>query len=246
MVKKIRLDKLLGHMGCGTRSEIKKWVRSGLIAVNGIKFKNSGLQVDPLADQVVLDGKPVIYREYVYIMMNKPQGVISATTDLHERTVVDLLPEELRQFELFPVGRLDKDTEGLLLLTNDGKLAHELLAPKKHVPKTYMAIVMGQVDEADEKAFKQGIVLNAGYVTKPACLVITRYEEQVNGPVLSHIELTIEEGKFHQVKRMFESVGKRVIYLKRIRMGTLELDPKLCLGEWRECTRLELAKLKGK
>lgn len=243
MAKKMRLDKLLSHMGCGSRSEIKKWAKSGLIQVNGRLIKDSGAQVDPDIDEVMLDGEQIRYREFVYIMLNKPQGVISATEDLRERTVVDLLPDELRHFEPFPVGRLDKDTEGLLLLTNDGKLAHELLSPKKHVPKTYVATVRGRVDSHDGEAFRQGVELDDGYVTKPAHLVISGHEEQSDGTVHSFIELTITEGKFHQVKRMFESVGKQVIYLKRIRMGTLDLDPALKLGEWRECTAEELEAL---
>ena len=243
VAKKIRLDKLLGHMGCGSRSEIKKWAKIGLIQVNGRVIKDSGLQVDPDADEVLLDGEQIRYREFVYIMLNKPQGVISATEDIRERTVIDLLPEELRHFEPFPVGRLDKDTEGLLLLTNDGKLAHELLSPKKHVPKTYVATVRGRVDSKDGEAFQQGVELDDGYVTKPAHLVIRGHEEQSDGTVHSFIELTITEGKFHQVKRMFESVGKQVIYLKRIRMGELELDSALKLGQWRECTEEELTLL---
>lgn len=243
MAKKMRLDKLLGHMGCGSRSEIKKWAKSGLIQVNGRLIKDSGVQVNPDIDEVMLDGEQIRYREFVYIMLNKPQGVISATEDLRERTVVDLLPDELRHFEPFPVGRLDKDTEGLLLLTNDGKLAHELLSPKKHVPKTYVATVRGRVDSHDGEAFRQGVELDDGYVTKPAHLVISGHEEQADGTVHSFIELTITEGKFHQVKRMFEAVGKQVIYLKRIRMGALDLDPELRLGEWRECTAEELTAL---
>ncbi|MCY9540674.1 rRNA pseudouridine synthase [Paenibacillus alvei] len=243
MAKKMRLDKLLGHMGCGSRSEIKKWAKSGLIQVNGRLIKDSGVQVDPDIDEVMLDGEQIRYREFVYIMLNKPQGVISATEDLRERTVIDLLPDELRHFEPFPVGRLDKDTEGLLLLTNDGKLAHDLLSPKKHVPKTYVATVRGRVDNDDGAAFRQGVELDDGYVTKPAHLVISGHEEQADGTVHSFIELTITEGKFHQVKRMFESVGKQVIYLKRIQMGTLDLDPVLKLGEWRECTAEELEAL---
>ena len=243
MAKKMRLDKLLGHMGCGSRSEIKKWAKGGLIAVNGRVVKDSGLQVDSEHDEILLDGERIRYREHIYVMMHKPQGVISATEDLREQTVVDLLPEDIRHFEPFPVGRLDKDTEGLLLLTNDGKLAHELLSPKKHVPKTYFSIVEGEVGDDDVEAFRDGVTLDDGYETQPAALTILRYEQEEHR-IYSHIELTITEGKFHQVKRMFEAVGKRVIYLKRLSMGTLMLDAALPLGQWRECSEDEIDQLR--
>lgn len=241
---KMRLDKLLGHMGCGTRSEIKKWAKSGLIVVNGVVIKDSGKQVDPDDDTIHLDGEEIRYREFVYIMLHKPPGVISATEDSRERTVVDLLPDDMRVFDPFPVGRLDKDTEGLLLLTNDGKLAHELLSPRKHVPKTYYARIAGRVSEEDITAFQQGVVLDDGYLTQPAELVILQLDEQ-DDVVYSYIEVTITEGKFHQVKRMFEAVGKKVVYLKRMTMGSLTLDPELALGAWRELSEAELAGLRG-
>nr|WP_225445653.1 pseudouridine synthase [Paenibacillus arenosi] len=240
---KMRLDKLLGHMGFGSRSEIKRWAKAGLITVNGSAVKDSGKQVEPDTDDVRFDGEKVEYREYVYIMLHKPPGVISATEDRRERTVIDLLPDEMLCFEPFPVGRLDKDTEGLLLLTNDGKLAHELLAPRKHVPKTYFARVSGDVTEEDVAAMTLGVTLDDGYVTKPAQLVIKSKESLPTGEVLSHIELTITEGKFHQVKRMFESVGKHVVYLKRLTMGPLQLDSELPIGQWRELSEEELASL---
>lgn len=240
---KMRLDKLLGHMGCGTRSEIKKWAKSGLILVNGAVVKDSGQQVDPDRDSIVLDGEEIHYREFVYIMLHKPPGVISATEDTRERTVVDLLPNDLQVFDPFPVGRLDKDTEGLLLLTNDGKLAHDLLSPRKHVPKTYYARIKGNVTETDIAAFQQGVTLDDGYLTQPAKLVILQVNEEEDG-VYSQIEVTITEGKFHQVKRMFESVGKQVVYLKRLTMGSLALDPALELGAWRELSGSELAGLR--
>ena len=241
---KMRLDKLLGHMGCGTRSELKRMAKNGQITVNDRVVKDSGLQVDPDRDVIALDGEVIQYREFIYIMLHKPSGVISATEDTRDKTVIDLLPDELRIFEPFPVGRLDKDTEGLLLLSNDGKLAHDLLSPRKHVPKTYYARVSGYVDEADVAAFQQGVVLDDGYHTQPAQLVIlSREEDAANGETLSMIEVTITEGKFHQVKRMFEAVGKRVVYLKRLTMGPLSLDPKLKLGQWRELTANEVAEL---
>lgn len=238
-----RLDKLLAHSGFGTRSGIRLLVRRGAVQVNGKTAKDAGLQVNPEQDKITVDGEAVVYREFVYLMLNKPPGVVSATEDTRDRTVLDLIGEEYAHFDLFPVGRLDKDTEGLLVLTNDGKLAHELLSPKKHVPKTYFAEVSGLVDEADGAAFRQGVALDDGYVTKPAELsILSPGNPAMDVP--SKIELTIVEGKFHQVKRMFEAVGKKVVYLKRIRMGGLLLDDHLALGSYRELTEEELASLK--
>ncbi|KIL36266.1 RNA pseudouridine synthase [Gordoniibacillus kamchatkensis] len=242
MGTKLRLDKLLAHMGFGTRSELKKLAKSGAIQVNGQTVKDSGLQVDPAADRISVDGEPVQYREFIYLMLHKPPGFVSATEDARDRTVLELLSDHYRHFAPFPVGRLDKDTEGLLLLTNDGKLAHNLLSPRKHVPKTYIARVEGAVGADDVRAFAAGVTLDDGYVTLPAELRIEQSAaESADG--LSHIELTITEGKFHQVKRMFEAVGKKVKYLKRITMGPLRLDPDLPLGECRELTGDELEAL---
>jgi 16S rRNA pseudouridine516 synthase len=241
VAKKIRLDKLLAHSGFGTRSEIKRLVKIGSVEVNGKKIKDSGLQVDAEQDSIKVDGVPVVYREFVYIMLNKPQGVVSATEDHRDRTVLDLLGESYAHFELFPVGRLDKDTEGLLLLTNDGKLAHNLLSPRKHVPKTYYAeIEGGVVGDIDRQAFASGVTLDDGYVTMPAKLVVLK-DGQDGGP--AKIELTIMEGKFHQVKRMFQAVDKKVVYLKRMSMGELLLDEYLPPGEYRELTEAELSQL---
>ncbi|MCD1259106.1 rRNA pseudouridine synthase [Paenibacillus athensensis] len=238
-----RLDKLLVHIGIGTRSQLKQLAKSGAITVNGIAVKDSGMQVNPEADRIAVNGQEVRYREFVYVMLNKPPGVVSATEDNRDRTVVDLLPDEYRPFAVFPVGRLDKDTEGLLLLTNDGKLAHNLLSPRKHVPKTYWARVAGAVGEADRLAFAEGVTLDDGYATLPAQLRVLEVREQAEGGAISEIELTIMEGKFHQVKRMFEAVGKKVVYLKRLSMGPLELDPALALGQSRELTAGELLAL---
>ncbi|WP_458119336.1 pseudouridine synthase [Paenibacillus sp. Z6-24] len=238
-VKKQRLDKILGNLGYGTRSELKRAAKQGRITVNDAVIKDSGLQVDPYQEKIEFDGEQIMYREYIYLMMNKPQGVISATEDRHDRTVVDLLDVEYQVFQPFPVGRLDKDTEGLLLLTNDGQLAHDLLSPRKHVPKTYAADVMGEVGEDDITAFRQGVTLDDGYETLPAELRILEHMPTPEG-IVSRIQLTISEGKFHQVKRMFESVGKKVIYLQRLSMGALQLDPALPLGEYRELTAAEL------
>jgi 16S rRNA pseudouridine516 synthase len=233
-----RLDKVLAHMGYGTRKEIKKLVKERRIKVNGQIAKDPGLHVWPSHDRIEVDEEIVTYREYIYLMLNKPQGVLSATEDFHAKTVVELLDPAYTAFQPFPVGRLDKDTEGLLLLTNDGKLAHQLLSPRKHVPKTYYAVIRGTVTEADTAAFREGVVLDDGYRTMPGELKILR-----SGPE-SEIELTIYEGKFHQVKRMFEAVGKKVIYLKRLSMGPLTLDETLEPGEYRELTDEEVASLR--
>jgi 16S rRNA pseudouridine516 synthase len=238
----MRLEKLLAHAGHGSRSEIKLLVKNGLVSVNDRPVKDGGMQVHPQQDRIRVDGQMVRYREFIYLMLNKPQGVISATEDSRERTVLDLLDEEYAHYELFPVGRLDKDTEGLLVLTNDGKLAHNLLSPRKHVPKTYFAEVEGTVTEADKELFQSGVVLDDGYQTMPAELSILAAGDPEVGRV-SKIELTIKEGKFHQVKRMFEAVGKRVVFLKRISMGSLLLDEHLSPGAHRELTEVELTQL---
>lgn len=233
----MRLDKLLSNMGYGSRKEMKKLLKFGLVTVNGQVIKDGKVQVDPNQDKVLCQGDEVEYKEYVYFMMNKPKGVLSATEDARDKTVLDLLQGKDQGFSPFPVGRLDKDTEGLLILTNDGKLAHELLSPKKHVPKTYYADIDGVVTEEDQIAFKKGVSLDDGYVTLPAKLKIVESASQ------SKIELTIFEGKFHQVKRMFLSQGKKVLYLKRLSMGKVSLDPRLKLGEYRQLTEDELEHL---
>ncbi|WP_435170922.1 pseudouridine synthase [Paenibacillus glycanilyticus] len=244
MGKKMRIDKLLSHTGYGTRSEIKKLVKQGKVTVAGKVVKDSGQLVDPELDEVAFDGERVMYREVIYLMMNKPPGVISATEDRRERTVIDLLEPEDQLMDPFPVGRLDKDTVGLLLLTNDGQLAHELLSPRKHVPKTYEAVVQGDVGEEDQTQFKAGVTLDDGYVTMPSDLKILK-KDGGEGGVTSVISLTIMEGKFHQVKRMFEAVGKKVVYLKRVSMGPLELDADLEEGTYRELTDEEIVLLRA-
>ncbi|WP_227396573.1 pseudouridine synthase [Jeotgalibacillus aurantiacus] len=236
----MRLDKLLSNMGFGSRKEMKKWLKSGAVTVDGVHAKDGKLQVNPELQVVEVNGEQVHYREFIYLMMNKPQGVISATEDNLHQTVLDLIDTELHLFEPFPVGRLDKDTEGFLLLTNDGVLAHELLSPKKHVDKTYYAKIDGRVTDEDVKAFDQGVTLDDGYETKPGKLVILESAET------SEIELTITEGKFHQVKRMFQTVEKEVVFLKRLSMGPLSLDPELSPGEYRELTEEEVHLLKNR
>ncbi len=233
-MSKLRLDKILSHMGYLSRSEVKKACKQGLISVNNKIVKDYGLQVDTTKDEIILNGEKVVYKEFIYIMLNKPDGYLSATYDKKDKIVLDLIDKKYLTFEPFPVGRLDKDTEGLLVLTNDGKLSHRILSPKKHIPKTYYAKIKGKVDEFDIKEFEKGVTLDDGYVTMPSTLKILKSDE------ISEIELTIHEGKFHQVKRMFESVGKKVIYLKRISMGKLELDKNLALGEYRELTEEEV------
>lgn len=234
MAKKQRIDKILSNLGYGSRSEIKKYCKQGSVVVNGSEVSNPGTQVDTENDEILFNGEEVIYREYIYLMMNKPDGYISATTDKYDPTVLDLIDLSYLAFEPFPVGRLDKDTEGLLVLTNDGKLSHRVLSPKKHVPKTYYAKIDGVVTEEDVEAFAEGVVLDDGYKTMPSQLNILKSDDE------SEIELTIHEGKFHQVKRMFESVGKKVVYLKRLSMGNLKLDEILELGEYRELTDEEV------
>lgn len=238
----IRLDKYLADMGVGTRTEVKKYIRQGKIKIDGMVEKSPETKVDIEKQTVTYQEQTVGYSAFEYYMLNKPAGVISATEDKKERTVVDLLTDKKRK-DLFPVGRLDKDTEGLLLITNDGELAHQLLAPKKHVDKVYYAKVRGVVTQEDIEAFKIGVSLGKNSlgeeeIAKPAKLTILVSDE------ISEIELTIQEGKFHQVKRMFLSVGKEVIYLKRLSMGSLVLDEGLQLGEYRPLTEEEVKRLR--
>ena len=234
MGKKMRVDKLLSNVGVASRAELKKYCKQGLISVNGKVINNPGVQVDSESDDIRFNGEKIVYREFVYIMLNKPDGYISATFDKYDPIVLDLIDQSYLVFEPFPVGRLDKDTEGLLVLTNDGQLAHRVLSPKKHVPKTYYAKIQVKVTEEDILAFEKGVILDDGYETMPSQLKILKSDD------MSEIELTIHEGKFHQVKRMFESVGKKVVYLKRLSMGKLKLDESLGLGEYRELTEEEV------
>ena len=231
----MRLDKYLAEMGVGTRQEVKKQIRQGKAAVNGTVVKAADTKIDETCDEVTICGQNISYVSYEYYMLNKPAGVVSATEDRRDTTVIDLIKEKKRK-DLFPVGRLDKDTEGLLLITNDGDLAHRLLAPKKHVDKVYYAKIDGMVTEEDVKRFAEGIDIGAEEeeMTRPAKLDIMRSAEE------SEIRLTIHEGKFHQVKRMFLAVGKEVTYLKRERMGTLCLDENLKPGEYRLLTEEEI------
>lgn len=235
----IRLDKYLADMGCGTRQEVKKFIRSGQVSVDGIVVKKPETKVEQTVQEVFLNGEKVGYESFEYYMLNKPAGVISATEDQSCQTVVDLIKDKKRK-DLFPVGRLDKDTEGLLLITNDGALAHRLLSPKKHVDKCYFARICGKVTEEDVRSFEKGV--NIGSQEQPEITMPGKLEI-ITSDDISKIRLTIQKGKFHQVKRMFQAVGKEVIYLKRLRMGTLILDENLGIGEYRPLTKEELEKL---
>ncbi len=237
----IRLDKYLVEMAVGSRSQIKEAAKKGRIRVNGEIEKRTEKKIDPQKDQVFVDGVEISYVKTEYYMLNKPQGVVSATWDNLHKTVLDLLEDKKRK-DLFPVGRLDIDTEGLLLITNDGDLAYRLLSPKRHVDKVYDAKVSGTLPEDAREQFKRGIVLTDGTPTLPAHLEILKTEEALS-ELLSEIRLTIHEGKFHQVKRMFEAIGCKVVYLKRISMGSLVLDDKLSPGQYRPLTEDEVQKL---
>ncbi|AOT01446.1 16S rRNA pseudouridine(516) synthase [Exiguobacterium sp. U13-1] len=232
----MRLDKLLSNMGAGSRKEVKLLLKAGAIQVDGEIVRDPKQHVDVETQQVLMYGEPVTYQKYIYLMMNKPPGVISATEDKRDETVIDLLFEDVTYFKPFPVGRLDKDTEGLLLLTNDGAFNHALMSPKKHVEKTYYAEVTGVLTQEDVEAIAAGVTLEDDYQAKPGKLVILSTTETD-----STLELTITEGKFHQVKRMMLALGKEVTFLKRRSIGRLELDPTLVLGDYRELTPDELS-----
>ena len=230
-----RLDKRLASTGRWSRREVKELVRQGRVLVNGMPARRPEDKVGE-EDQLLVDGQEVDCAPFVYVMMHKPAGLLSATEDRNQKTVVDLLPEELKRRGLFPVGRLDKDTTGLLLLTDDGALAHDLLSPKKHVDKVYLAKVEGRVDSTDVSALAQGMVLGDGLHCLPAGL-----EPLEDG---SSCLVTLREGKYHQVKRMLAARGKPVLALKRLSMGLLRLDEKLQPGQWRYLEMDEVAKLR--
>ncbi len=221
-------------MGYGSRKDVKNFIKKGFIKVNNELVLDNSIKLDPYSDIIHFKEEEVNYRKYIYLMMNKPQGLVSSTDDPLTRTVIDILSPDYQIFDPFPAGRLDKDTEGLLLITNDGQLAHRLLSPKNRVNKVYYVEVDGYVDESYIDKFKDGIVLDDGYKTLPAELEI------IKSDIISEVKLTIQEGKYHQVKRMFESVSMRVVYLKRISMGPLELDSNLEVGEYRELTKDEI------
>lgn len=230
-----RLDKRLASTGRWSRKEIKDMVRQGRIQINGVPARRPEEKVGD-EDRLAVDGQEVDCAPFIYVMMHKPAGILSATEDKRQRTVVDLLPPELRRRGLFPVGRLDKDTTGLLLLTDDGALAHELLSPKKHVDKVYLARVEGRIDASDVAVLGEGMVLGDGLHCLPAGL-----EPLKDG---SECLVTLREGKYHQVKRMLAARGKPVLALKRLSMGTLQLDETLAPGQWRYLEMDEVAKLR--
>ena len=232
----MRLDKFLVACAVGSRTEVKNFLKSGRVTVNGKKEKSAKLQVNEETDEICFDGGKLDYEEFVYYMMNKPKGVISATEDPKHKTVLDLLDDYARAKEVFPVGRLDIDTHGLLLLTNDGKLAHALLSPKRHVDKTYLAQVKGIMTDADVETFAQEIPLK-DFTCQPAKLELLSIDRE---KAESLVRVTIAEGKFHQVKRMVAYCGKEVVDLQRLTMGTLTLDEDLQRGEWRRLSKEEL------
>lgn len=229
----MRLDRFLCEMGLGTRSQVKAFIRQGLVTVNGTAAGSGDMKVDELKDQVIFRGDALFYQEFYYYMLNKPQGVVSAVQDNTARTVVELLGDKMRQ-DIFPVGRLDKDTEGLLILTNDGELAHRLLSPRKHVDKTYLVQTEHPLDREDIQRLKQGVDIGEERITLPA-----RVEELSECRIL----LTIHEGKYHQVKRMLQAVDNRVLGLKRIAFAGLMLDESLKPGEYRVLTEQEVEQL---
>ena len=233
----MRLDKFISTTTTLSRAEAKKVIKKGIL-INDKLIKTPDYKIDEFNDQVIVNGNRLVYQKYVYIMMNKPKNTVSATEDAIERTVVDILRDEDRIYKVFPVGRLDKDTEGLMLLTNDGELAHKLISPKKDVEKKYYVEVSGELKNEHLKIIKEGVILEDGYRCKPARLEILDSSEGN-----SKANIFITEGKFHQVKRMMKSLGTTVTYLKRLSIGSLKLDENLKLGEYRYLTDDELNKL---
>ena len=231
----MRLDKFLSVTATATRNEAGKAARSGRILVNGIAIKDASLHIDPEKDAVEYCGELVRYRKYTYIMLNKPQGYVSATEDGKDKTVLELLPEKLRDIGLFPCGRLDKNTTGLMLLTDNGELGHKLLAPKSHVSKTYGFKCEEPLSEEDASKLEQGVYIAGGYLTKPAKIMLL--ESKTAG------EITITEGKYHQIKFMFEAVKNKITELERLSFGPLKRDKNLERGEWRYLTDSEIAML---
>ena len=231
----MRIDKFLSNMGIASRSESSRAARQGQILVNGTAVRSADTHIDPEVDEVVFCGRTVSYRKYTYILMNKPDGVVSATEDGRDKTVLDLLPEKLQKLNLFPCGRLDKHTLGLVLLTDNGELSHRLLSPKRHVKKTYRFESKFEISDADKEYLEKGATLEDGYVTKPS--EIELFEDRKSGKII------LTEGKYHQIKRMLESVNNKITYLERISFGPLSLDVDLERGEWRYLTQEEIKKL---
>ncbi len=237
-MEKQRLDKIIASTGKWSRREVKTLVRQGRVWVDGVAARSAEEKADPETAEIIVNGEALAYRRFTWVMLNKPAGYLSATEDGRGTTVLDLLPQELQKQGLFPVGRLDKDTEGLLLLTNEGGLAHDLLSPRHHVDKVYYARTAGRLTEADCQAFAAGMTLEDGLVCQPAGLEILSAGEE------SEAHVTLREGKFHQVKRMLANLGKPVLYLERVQMGNLTLDRSLSRGEFRFLTAQELEGLR--
>lgn len=231
----MRVDKFLSNMGIASRTESSKAARQGGILVNGVAVKKADVHIDPDKDEIIFCGRKIEYRKYTYILMNKPDGVVSATEDGRDKTVIDLLPEELQKLNLFPCGRLDKHTLGLVMLTDDGDLAHRLLSPKHHVKKKYFFESKFPLTDDEIKYLEAGATLEDGYVTKPS--VIELGADGKSGYI------TLVEGKYHQIKRMLESVNNKITYLERITFGSLVLDENLARGEWRFLTENEIKEL---
>ncbi|MGF3066668.1 pseudouridine synthase [Facklamia sp. P12945] len=236
----MRLDKLLSHMNFGSRKEVKSLISTGSVRVNGEQIIKANFQVDENKDLIEVDGQQIIYHKFIYWLLNKPQGVISATEDGHHDTVIDCLHPDDYRFDLFPVGRLDIDTTGLLLITNNGQMAHQLTSPKKQVYKTYQALIEGNVTKETVAAFKAGLDLGE-FISKPAQLWIDEVDFEKS---LSKIRVSISEGKFHQVKRMFQACQMEVLQLHRLSMGPLQLEDDLALGDYRQLTQAEIEALK--
>lgn len=229
-----RLDKIIASQGKYSRSEVKKLVKQGRVLVDGAAVKSSDVKVDPKISDISVDGESIGYKKYLYIMLNKPQGVISATDDKTQTTVIDLVPAEMKRANLFPAGRLDGDTTGFVLITDDGDFAHRILSPKNHIMKTYHALLKREITREDIEAFRRGVTLGDGTLCLEAEIKsLTHYG-------VPAAEVKICEGKYHQVKRMFAALGNKVLALKRVKMGGLALDENLAEGECREITAEEL------
>ena len=232
----MRIDKFLSVTGTATRTEAKKAIRAKAVTVNGCAVTSPDMHIDPNNDEITFFGSKIIYREHTYIMMNKPDGVVSATEDGRDKTVIDLLPQNLQSDKLFPCGRLDKNTLGLMLITDNGDLAHELLSPKSHVTKSYRFKAAEPISTEDAKRFEEGVTLADGYVTMPAKIEL--FGNRNEGII------TLKEGKYHQIKRMLGALDNKIIYLERITFGPLTLDKSLARGEWRFLTDEEIENLK--
>lgn len=261
-MKNMRLDKYLADCGCGTRTEVKKYIRAGMITINGTVCKDNGEKIDPETDRICCGETMLSYHRFQYMMLHKPAGCVTATKDNLHKTIMDYLPAHCRK-DMFPVGRLDLDTEGLLLITNDGEMAHNLLAPGKHVPKTYYARIVGCVTQKECEMFAKGLDIGEEKLTKPAVLNILssnvpaaifdktdtadapEHMDSAADLSLSEVMITITEGKFHQIKRMFQAVGMKVVYLRRVSMGNLHLDKTLRPGEYRFLTEEEITDLEN-